>query len=1228
MRLPLRSAIPCALIIASLAAAPAASARTLSPDEALARAQAQTGATLSRANNLRLVYTNIPASRAEAPAYYVFADPADADAGFIIASADTRLRPLLGFADDGTFNPSDIPDNLRWWLSEYENEISAFLAASPAEPLPSRSGETIHQNTLQENYAIWEPVEPIVKSKWNQDAPYNSATPIVTGQHCMAGCAAVALAQVVRAIGWANPTGTVSYNDTYQNVTRTFDFSQWKPDFSKMRDTYEMENIDGQRVCTAPQDEIDEVAKLMQACGIICRTSYMVNVGTGGLSSGYLYNLGFDTSLSRAVSRGQFQSAQWETIIYNEVKSGRPMYYRGNANSGGHGFVCDGYRNNGYFHINWGWSGMSDGFFALSALDPSEQGIGSGGTGGYNAAQQIILFRKPGETAPSVSETKFVVTYSGPLDFVTFNPMSPTEYTFQFAYKLNSCSIGDEARVGLGVRLTSDDNSVDDIFIKPMEYSLLKIGESEEKVTFDFQPVLDAVPANTSWHAYPIFYIQNYDGYAIPERSDKLSEDHWDLVITEVNGQKKLDFEPAGSHTAQIEVYSLRTNDLYTSDLENRVEGIIANLSNKDYASSVAIKLSRPNPNNDGGTDVYTLATSNVFARAGEAVQLSTLYNNPNIPAGTYTLAFYSGNNILGNNTIEVKINAGNRPGASSNSHGSPSGNFQVEFWREDPTTPKADYINNNTRKANGGVLNFPLSICAYQSGDLNARLQIFQHNSLSNPLETHDIYSGQVDATDFAMIRWFQMTVESKLPLGMYSFAFFDGNGNRISTVGELQINGKVDGVIYTLNDDKTEVAVQSATDEAVNSVTIPSIVEGYSVTEIGANTFAGRNDISEIFVPKTVTYLGANAFSLMSSLKALHLASKEPPFENSMTILFCPATDLACYVPADSWEAYNNVFSSDAKLYASIGSIAIADAPKSIEAGKSASASIIVDVKERYNPNFTVTSSDPAVVQASIVGQAVTLNGRKAGTAKITVASAQSDVEPVAFTITVRGDGAPLLGDVDNNGDVDINDVVALVDIILRAGTFDTNPEGDINGNSVVDISDVVALVNIILTQTSRSAAEALEPSDAEATLSVDADGRVWLDSPVDIAGIQADIVGGTWETATALRRLNRAESSTATGIRAIAYGNMSSYIPAGRYHVATLTPGATLTAVALADPDGRPVRAVDPSLSGLTLPGASTAPVETGRYDIFGRPVSPGHRGVTIIRLSDGTTRKVVL
>lgn len=81
--------------------------------------------------------------------------------------------------------------------------------------------------------------------------------------------------------------------------------------------------------------------------------------------------------------------------MYNELATVGPVYYGGTtARNEGHAFVCDGYRADGFFHINWGWGGQSNGYFRLSALDPSSHGIG-GGSAGFNQGQLIVTGVQP-----------------------------------------------------------------------------------------------------------------------------------------------------------------------------------------------------------------------------------------------------------------------------------------------------------------------------------------------------------------------------------------------------------------------------------------------------------------------------------------------------------------------------------------------------------------------------------------------------------------------------------------------------------------------------------------------------------------------------------------------------------------------------------------------------------------------------------------------------------------
>ena len=69
------------------------------------------------------------------------------------------------------------------------------------------------------------------------------------------------------------------------------------------------------------------------------------------------------------------------------------MLYSGQDVSSGHAFVCDGYEMRGdtpYFHINWGWGGSANGYYASDALNPVVSKAHS-----YNDLMTVIYNIKP-----------------------------------------------------------------------------------------------------------------------------------------------------------------------------------------------------------------------------------------------------------------------------------------------------------------------------------------------------------------------------------------------------------------------------------------------------------------------------------------------------------------------------------------------------------------------------------------------------------------------------------------------------------------------------------------------------------------------------------------------------------------------------------------------------------------------------------------------------------------
>lgn len=348
---------------------------TLSPEEALARVTQRGIMKVSgtQVNQPELVYTQADAN-SEA-ACYVF--DYNNGQGFMVVSADDLVPALLGYSDDGRFDETQIPEPMKYWLESYASQIE--WAREHQTTAPMKAVERPQRSAIA----------PLITTKWNQSAPFNNKCPQVSGTRCVTGCVATAMAQAMKYHNWPEQ-GEKSYSYTWNNTTLSMDFSTVTFDWDNMLDTYGSDATDAQK---------DAVATLMYACGISVDMRY----GTGAsaavqskIATALYTYFGYSKGVYSA-RREYYGLIDWENLIYENLRDCGPVVYGGQSNDGGHSFICDGYSRNGYFHINWGWGGMSDGYFLLTALNPTVQGIG-GSTSGYNFSQDAIIgIKKPGE---------------------------------------------------------------------------------------------------------------------------------------------------------------------------------------------------------------------------------------------------------------------------------------------------------------------------------------------------------------------------------------------------------------------------------------------------------------------------------------------------------------------------------------------------------------------------------------------------------------------------------------------------------------------------------------------------------------------------------------------------------------------------------------------------------------------------------------------------------------
>lgn len=353
--------------------------------------------------NFELVYTSKSkdisnsnkSSVSEISLFYVF--NAGDENGFVIVSGDDNAIPVLGYSTKGSFDSSNLPINFRKWLDNYKNQINYIVSNNikASEETKQKWAKLESGQLLNSNKGIMA-VSPLLSVTWGQSPYVNALCPYDTdagssnNYHCVTGCPATAMAQIMKY--WEYPTtgtGFHSYNH---------------PDYGTLSANFGATTYDWASMPNSVNGANNAVATLMYHCGVAVEMQYGPTVsGSYVIMDGYpdeqtceyAYQtyFGYDASSIQGLWRSNYTDNAWKQLLKNDLDAGRPIQYAG-FGEGGHTFVCDGYDDNDYFHMNWGWAGFYDGFFLLDDLSPGPGGTGSG-AGHYNDDQQAVLGIQP-----------------------------------------------------------------------------------------------------------------------------------------------------------------------------------------------------------------------------------------------------------------------------------------------------------------------------------------------------------------------------------------------------------------------------------------------------------------------------------------------------------------------------------------------------------------------------------------------------------------------------------------------------------------------------------------------------------------------------------------------------------------------------------------------------------------------------------------------------------------
>lgn len=385
--------------------------------------------------------------------YYVF--NIGTDGGFVIVSGDDRTPEILGYSDAGHFDAQNIPDNMRAFLQGYADEIQNL-----PETMPAAS-----RGVGQKKAAVRSSIAPLLTTLWNQRAPYyNNCPEITSGNRALTGCVATAMAQVMNfhqypdkakateAIPGYTPTGQNAGPAVSSLASTTFDWDL-------MRNEY-----DGTDKSTAAQ----EVAKLMQYCGASVQMNYGVSASganTPDVVNALISYFDYDAGAKYAY-RSDYGYGEWLTLLYTELANNRPVLMGGKSTGGGHAFVCDGFDEDDFFHINWGWGGLSNGYFRLANLTPDTQGAGGSSTNdGYNLSLGACVGVQPNTGKDEdLRLTTTTVTLSDNPQYVSLTRMYNGNFQIYPSFSILNKN-GKAASFTFGCRLTKNDETIADFVL-------------------------------------------------------------------------------------------------------------------------------------------------------------------------------------------------------------------------------------------------------------------------------------------------------------------------------------------------------------------------------------------------------------------------------------------------------------------------------------------------------------------------------------------------------------------------------------------------------------------------------------------------------------------------------------------------------------------------------------------------------------------------------------------
>lgn len=332
-----------------------------------------------------------------APAFYVFSG--NGNQGFVIISGDDVIKPILGYSFNVQAPQSDnLPDGLHQWLADIAEHIDKSRAqGATASAEVKAEWDAMSNGNMQK---VWTRTRSgadgalLETAQWGQGDPFNRECPIEGGLRSLTGCVATAVSTIMYYHKW--PDKGVGSTEQYTTTSKKLNVASRNLEipynWSSMLPKYKGEQF--------TEDQANAVSRLMADVGATFKADYKNSATSASTSANEMFKFfKYDSGMTN-IARKDYFADQFDNILKKEIDAKRPILYAGRSDEGGgHAFVFDGYDNAGNFHINWGWNGNSNGYFAITQHD-------------YKNRQRAFIYIMPATGKNNVPEY-WITLYNG-----------------------------------------------------------------------------------------------------------------------------------------------------------------------------------------------------------------------------------------------------------------------------------------------------------------------------------------------------------------------------------------------------------------------------------------------------------------------------------------------------------------------------------------------------------------------------------------------------------------------------------------------------------------------------------------------------------------------------------------------------------------------------------------------------------------------------------------------